>query len=180
MSNSLFSQVNCELSVVYVSAAVSAVSLVLSWVPSLCKSICHGLFCRFCLTDIIDENLKIALQKDLIAMAPGLTIQVWFLSLWFWLCGFSFDLSRITWFHDILQAVRVTKPKIPEAIRRNYELMWVNILFYNFILNNLSSSYFFKPWAVLSTFYSCWFLRSMYCHFINTAVQKFIVETFLK
>uniref|UniRef100_A0A671PZT8 Erlin-1 n=1 Tax=Sinocyclocheilus anshuiensis TaxID=1608454 RepID=A0A671PZT8_9TELE len=51
--------------------------------------------CRFCLTDIIDENLKTALQKDLNAMAPGLTIQ----------------------------AVRVTKPKIPEAIRRNYELM---------------------------------------------------------
>uniref|UniRef100_A0A8C2KMW3 Erlin-1 n=1 Tax=Cyprinus carpio TaxID=7962 RepID=A0A8C2KMW3_CYPCA len=44
---------------------------------------------------IIDENLKTALQKDLNAMAPGLTIQ----------------------------AVRVTKPKIPEAIRRNYELM---------------------------------------------------------
>ncbi|XP_066548898.1 erlin-1 isoform X1 [Amia ocellicauda] len=44
---------------------------------------------------IIDENLKLALQKDLIAMAPGLTIQ----------------------------AVRVTKPKIPEAIRRNFELM---------------------------------------------------------
>uniref|UniRef100_A0A667WSS8 Erlin-1 n=1 Tax=Myripristis murdjan TaxID=586833 RepID=A0A667WSS8_9TELE len=47
------------------------------------------------LFDIIDENLKIALQKDLNAMAPGLTIQ----------------------------AVRVTKPKIPEAIRRNFELM---------------------------------------------------------
>ena len=28
------------------------------------------------LTDIIDENMKIALQKDLNAMAPGLTIQV--------------------------------------------------------------------------------------------------------
>ena len=27
-------------------------------------------------TDIIDENLKIALQKDLNCMAPGLTIQV--------------------------------------------------------------------------------------------------------
>lgn len=26
--------------------------------------------------DIIDENLKTALQKDLNAMAPGLTIQV--------------------------------------------------------------------------------------------------------
>ncbi|MGH0141860.1 UNVERIFIED_CONTAM: hypothetical protein FKN15_074996 [Acipenser sinensis] len=45
--------------------------------------------------DIIDENLKLALQKDLNAMAPGLTIQ----------------------------AVRVTKPKIPETIRRNFELM---------------------------------------------------------
>ncbi|KAK0149915.1 Erlin-1 [Merluccius polli] len=47
------------------------------------------------LFDIIDENMKIALQKDLNAMAPGLTIQ----------------------------AVRVTKPKIPESIRRNFELM---------------------------------------------------------
>ncbi|XP_072293332.1 erlin-1 [Eucyclogobius newberryi] len=46
------------------------------------------------LFDIIDENLKTALQKDLNAMAPGLTIQ----------------------------AVRVTKPKIPESIRRNFEL----------------------------------------------------------
>ncbi|KAM9188123.1 erlin-1 isoform 3-T5 [Mergus octosetaceus] len=45
--------------------------------------------------DQIDENLKLALQKDLNVMAPGLTIQ----------------------------AVRVTKPKIPEAIRRNFELM---------------------------------------------------------
>ncbi|XP_027954348.1 erlin-1 isoform X2 [Eumetopias jubatus] len=45
--------------------------------------------------DQIDENLKQALQKDLNVMAPGLTIQ----------------------------AVRVTKPKIPEAIRRNFELM---------------------------------------------------------
>ncbi|XP_078386924.1 erlin-1-like isoform X1 [Cetorhinus maximus] len=47
------------------------------------------------LFDQIDENLKLALQKDLTVMAPGLTIQ----------------------------AVRVTKPKIPEAIRRNFELM---------------------------------------------------------
>nr|XP_033797401.1 erlin-1 isoform X2 [Geotrypetes seraphini] len=47
------------------------------------------------LFDQIDENLKLALQKDLNIMAPGLTIQ----------------------------AVRVTKPKIPEAIRRNFELM---------------------------------------------------------
>ncbi|XP_031552223.1 erlin-1-like [Actinia tenebrosa] len=47
------------------------------------------------LFDQIDENLKSALQKDLLVMAPGLTVH----------------------------AVRVTKPKIPEAIRRNYELM---------------------------------------------------------
>lgn len=47
------------------------------------------------LFDQIDENLKIALQKDLNNMAPGLFIQ----------------------------AVRVTKPKIPETIRKNYELM---------------------------------------------------------
>ncbi|XP_063694363.1 erlin-2-B-like [Bolinopsis microptera] len=47
------------------------------------------------LFDQIDENLKIALQKDLIQVAPGLEIV----------------------------GVRVTKPKIPEAIRRNYELM---------------------------------------------------------
>lgn len=47
------------------------------------------------LFDQIDENLKLSLQKELYVMAPGLTIQ----------------------------AVRVTKPKIPEAIRRNFELM---------------------------------------------------------
>ena len=47
------------------------------------------------LFDRIDENLKAALQLDLTAMAPGLTIH----------------------------AVRVTKPKIPESIRKNYELM---------------------------------------------------------
>ncbi|XP_040190902.1 erlin-2 isoform X1 [Rana temporaria] len=46
-------------------------------------------------TDQIDENLKLALQQDLNSMAPGL----------------------------IIQAVRVTKPNIPETIRRNYELM---------------------------------------------------------
>jgi len=47
------------------------------------------------LFDQIDENLKIALQDELTLMAPGL----------------------------IIQAVRVTKPKIPENIRRNYESM---------------------------------------------------------
>lgn len=47
--------------------------------------------------DTIDDNLKTALQKDLTSMAPGLFVI----------------------------AVRVTKPKIPEQIRRNYEDMYV-------------------------------------------------------
>lgn len=47
--------------------------------------------------DQIDENLKSALQLDLDKMAKGLSVH----------------------------AVRVTKPKIPETIRKNYELMWV-------------------------------------------------------
>ncbi|CAH8864425.1 unnamed protein product [Trichobilharzia szidati] len=47
------------------------------------------------LFDQIDEYLKRTLQADLTTMAPGLYIQ----------------------------AVRVTKPKIPEAIRRDYEAM---------------------------------------------------------
>ncbi|XP_011505896.1 PREDICTED: erlin-1-like [Ceratosolen solmsi marchali] len=47
------------------------------------------------LFDQIDENLKTALQRDLTEMAPGLNVL----------------------------AVRVTKPKIPETIRKNYELM---------------------------------------------------------
>lgn len=47
------------------------------------------------LFDQIDENLKVALQKDLTEMAPGLTVH----------------------------SVRVTKPKIPETIRKNYEIM---------------------------------------------------------
>lgn len=45
--------------------------------------------------DQIDENLKSSLQQDLNIMAPGLFVQ----------------------------AVRVTKPKIPEQIRKNYELV---------------------------------------------------------
>lgn len=47
------------------------------------------------LFDQIDENLKTTLQRDLTILAPGLYIQ----------------------------AVRVTKPKIPETIRRDYEAM---------------------------------------------------------
>ena len=46
-------------------------------------------------SDQIDENLRQALQHDLYQLAPGLTVQ----------------------------AVRVTKPKIPETIRKNYEAM---------------------------------------------------------
>jgi len=48
-----------------------------------------------CRVDQIDENLKTALQSDLNVLAPGLYVQ----------------------------AVRVTKPKIPEQIRQNYESM---------------------------------------------------------
>ena len=47
------------------------------------------------LFDQIDENLKRALQSDLNELAPGLHIH----------------------------SVRVTKPKIPETIRKNYELV---------------------------------------------------------
>ncbi|XP_062521744.1 erlin-2-B-like [Corticium candelabrum] len=47
------------------------------------------------LFDKIDENLKTALEKDLGSMAPGLHVH----------------------------AVRVTKPKIPEGIKLNYEKM---------------------------------------------------------
>ncbi|XP_063050999.1 erlin-2 [Engraulis encrasicolus] len=47
------------------------------------------------LFDQIDENLKMTLQEEITNIAPGI----------------------------IIQAVRVTKPNIPETIRRNYELM---------------------------------------------------------
>ena len=47
------------------------------------------------LFDQIDENLKNAIQKDVQIMAPGLTVL----------------------------SVRVTKPKIPASIQKNYELM---------------------------------------------------------
>lgn len=57
--------------------------------------VCLIIHSHFLKIDQIDENLKTALQKDLNNMAPGLYIQ----------------------------AVRVTKPKIPETIRKNYELM---------------------------------------------------------
>ena len=69
------------------------------------RDICNAAFLLYVefviiLADQIDENLRTALQKDMHSSAPGLEIV----------------------------AVRVTKPKIPEAIRRNYELMWVGRL----------------------------------------------------
>lgn len=64
------------------------------------------------LFDQIDENLKTALQKDLNEIAPGLSIL----------------------------AVRVTKPKIPETIRKNYELM---LVFFKFFFLNFCFLYNF-------------------------------------
>jgi hypothetical protein len=55
----------------------------------------HILVYATIVVDQIDENLKSSLQQDLNIMAPGLFVQ----------------------------AVRVTKPKIPEQIRKNYELV---------------------------------------------------------
>jgi len=55
----------------------------------------HSLRSLGLIADQIDENLKTALQSDLNVLAPGLFVQ----------------------------AVRVTKPKIPEQIRQNYEAM---------------------------------------------------------
>lgn len=72
------------------------------------------------LFDQIDENLKKALQQELNTMAPGLTVQV------------SATLSppppppvHVSWVPPPVtaKAVRVTKPKIPETIRKNYEEM---------------------------------------------------------
>ena len=80
---------------IYVDVVADAQKLIAcSWVLNAAILYCASLFVSF-YTDQIDENLKRALQQDLTVMAPGLTVQ----------------------------AVRVTKPKIPEAIRKNYELM---------------------------------------------------------
>ncbi|KAF5922352.1 hypothetical protein HPG69_009391 [Diceros bicornis minor] len=95
------------------------------------------------LFDQIDENLKLALQQDLTSMAPGLVIQVsiaterappgtaLFQGMSF-LCGkiknqweLLMSLTTLPFPSGAIfilpQAVRVTKPNIPEAIRRNYE-----------------------------------------------------------
>ncbi|XP_036835934.1 erlin-2 isoform X3 [Oncorhynchus mykiss] len=65
-------------------------------VSIVCVCVCVCVCVRwFPSSDQIDENLKLTLQEDLTCMAPGL----------------------------IIQAVRVTKPNIPESIRRNYEMM---------------------------------------------------------
>ncbi|CAF87292.1 unnamed protein product, partial [Tetraodon nigroviridis] len=82
------------------------------------------------LADIIDENLKTALQKDLNAMAPGLTIQVAKPLVYCYSLLptshtglFAFSPPSFCRVHALMKAVRVTKPKIPESIRRNFELM---------------------------------------------------------
>ena len=62
---------------------------------TICILLCCCCCCCCCFVDQIDENLKRALQQDLVNMSPGI----------------------------IVQAVRVTKPKIPESIRKNYELV---------------------------------------------------------
>uniref|UniRef100_A0A8C6L9N2 Erlin-1 n=1 Tax=Nothobranchius furzeri TaxID=105023 RepID=A0A8C6L9N2_NOTFU len=102
--------VPCGTSVTTTAALLAVVDIVRNYTADYDKTLIfnkiHHELNQFCsvhtlqevyieLFDIIDENLKTALQKDLNAMAPGLTIQ----------------------------AVRVTKPKIPESIRRNFELM---------------------------------------------------------
>ena len=51
------------------------------------------------LFDQIDENLKSSIQKDLMEMAPGLKVI----------------------------SVRVTKPKIPEAIRYDYTIQVLGV-----------------------------------------------------
>ena len=55
------------------------------------------IICCLCIfsLDQIDENLRKTLQTDLDKMAHGLSVH----------------------------SVRVTKPKIPESIRKNFELM---------------------------------------------------------
>lgn len=77
------------------------------------------------LFDQIDENLKKALQQELNTMAPGLTVQVRAA-----LCAAPHATHHAMCMLRVppcaaLQAVRVTKPKIPETIRKNYEEMYV-------------------------------------------------------
>jgi len=55
----------------------------------------HIIYKMVNLLDQIDENLRNSLQADLTVNSPGLTVR----------------------------GVRVTKPKIPEQIRKNYEMM---------------------------------------------------------
>ena len=74
------------------------------------------------LFDQIDENLKKALQQELNTMAPGLTVQV---STAPYACTpHQVHVARVLPLVT-LKAVRVTKPKIPETIRKNYEEMYV-------------------------------------------------------
>ncbi len=61
--------------------------------------------------DQIDENLRTALQADLNEFAPGLRVI----------------------------SVRVTKPKIPESIRKNYEIMEGKIINFLTVLKGKSN-----------------------------------------
>ena len=56
---------------------------------------CHSVICRDRCVDQIDEKVKEAIMRDLVRYAPGIEII----------------------------GVRVTKPKIPPTIARNYEQM---------------------------------------------------------
>ena len=85
------------------------------------------------LFDKIDENLKQALQEDLTKMAPGdratLMEKSAFMLTFIGLTEHKDKssivvpkpFSRLSGLQ--VQAVRVTKPKIPESIRKNFELM---------------------------------------------------------
>lgn len=55
--------------------------------------------CVFVLADIIDENLKTALQKELNVMAPGLTIQVFHLLVYTSVCDSLsiYPFTRMLW-----------------------------------------------------------------------------------
>ena len=83
------------------------------------------------LFDQIDENLKKALQQELNTMASGLTVQV-STTLYDYLHPMCAPLMSIPLPSPsppcvppdaTPKAVRVTKPKIPETIRKNYEEM---------------------------------------------------------
>eukprot|EP00080_Pristionchus_pacificus_P010769 PDM70789.1 erl-1 [Pristionchus pacificus] len=84
-----------RIEVVNVLSASSVYGIVKNYTTEYDRTLIFNKEVYIDLFDQIDENLKRALQEDLTVMAPGLLVQ----------------------------AVRVTKPKIPEAIRHSYEQM---------------------------------------------------------